>query len=111
MASAWRGGFHHNRAAFPYGDQASEHEPPEWLAFCRQLANMRAEPTKASYSSFKMADPKIGDDLFDAAMAAVYALLTRGLADAPAVIETRKVSRQSLLGLPAGMQTIDRMAA
>lgn len=111
MASALREGFHHNRAAFPYVDQASEHEPPEWVSFCRQLANMRAEPTKSSYSSFKMADPKIGDDLFDAAMAAVYALLTRGLADAPAVIETRSVSRQSLLGLPAGMQTIDRMAA
>lgn len=111
MASALREGFHHNRAAFPYVDQADDTEPPEWLAFCRQLANIRAEPTKNSYSSFKMADPKIGDDLFDAAMAAVYALLTRGLADAPAVIETRKVSRASLLGLPAGMQTIDRIAA
>lgn len=101
MASALREGFHHNRAAFPFVDQADDSEPPEWIAFCRQLANIRAEPTKASYSSFKMADTKIGDDLFDACMAAVYALLTRGLADAPAVIETRKVSRAELLGLPA----------
>jgi hypothetical protein len=100
MASALREGFHHNRAAFPFVDQADDREPPEWLAFCRQLANIKAEPTKSSYSSFKMADEKIGDDLFDAAMAAVYAMLTRGLADAPAVIETRKVSRASLLGLP-----------
>lgn len=106
MASALREGFHHNRAAFPFVDQADDREPPEWVAFCRQLANMRAEPTKASYSSFKMADSKIGDDLFDAAMASVYALLTRGLADAPAVIETRKVSRASLLGLPAGMHRL-----
>lgn len=106
MASALREGFHHNRAAFPFVDQASDDEPPEWVAFCRQMANMRAEPTKASYSSFKMADDKIGDDLFDAAMAAVYALMTRGLADAPAVIETRKVSRASLLGLPAGMHRL-----
>lgn len=111
MASALREGFHHNRAAFPFCDQADDREPPEWIAFCKQLANIKAEPTQASYSKFKMADPKTGDDLFDAAMAAVYALLTRGLADAPAVIETRKVSRQSLLGLPRGMETIDRMAA
>lgn len=111
MASALREGFHHNRAAFPFVDQADDHEPPEWVAFCRQLANMRAEPTKSSYSSFKMADPKIGDDLFDAAMAAVYALLTRGLADAPAVIETRKTSRANLLGMAGGMETIDRLAA
>lgn len=110
MASALREGFHHSRAAFPFVDQADETEPPEWISFCRQLANMVAEPTKSSYSSFKMADEKIGDDLFDAAMAAVYALLTRGLADAPSVIETRKVSRTSLLGLPAGLQTIDRLA-
>ncbi len=103
MASALREGFHHNRTAFPFVDQADDTEPPEWVLFCRQLANLRAEPTKASYSSFKMADTKIGDDLFDAAMAAVYAMMTRGLADAPAAIETRKVSRASLLGLPAGM--------
>ena len=111
MASALREGFHHNRAAFPFVDQADEREPPEWIAFCRQLANIKAEPTKSSYSSFKMADPKIGDDLFDAAMAAVYALLTRGLADAPAVIETRKTSRANLLGMAGGMETIGRLAA
>jgi hypothetical protein len=101
MASALREAFHHNRAAFPYVDTANEREPEEWLAFVRQMGNMKAQPTQASYSSFKMVDTKIGDDLFDAAMAAVYALLTRGLADAPAVIETRRVSRESLLGLPA----------
>lgn len=106
MADALRQGFHHNRAAFPFVDQADDSEPPEWVAFCRQLANIRSEPTKASYASFKMADSKIGDDLFDAAMAAVYALMTRGLADAPAVIETRKVSRANLLGLPAGMHRL-----
>jgi hypothetical protein len=68
------------------------------LAFMRQLGNMKALPTQASYSSFQMVDQKIGDDLFDAACAAVYALLTRGLADAPAVIQQRKATRESLLG-------------
>ena len=100
MASAVREAFHSNRAAFPYVDTNDDREDPEWLSFVRQLGNMKAEPTQASYSSFKMADRKIGDDLFDAACAAVYALLTRGLADAPAVIQQRRVSRESLLALP-----------
>lgn len=101
MASAVREAFHHNRAAFPYVDTGDEHEAPEWLAFVRQMGNMKAEPTKASYSSFKMADPKIGDDLFDAACAGVYALLTRGLADAPSVIQTRTMTREQMLALPS----------
>ncbi len=110
MASAVREAFHHNRAAFPYVDTASDREPAEWLAFVRQLGNMRAEPTQASYSSFKMVDTKTGDDLFDATCAGVYALLTRGLADAPAVIQQRRVSRESLLGLPGNAHEM-RLAA
>jgi hypothetical protein len=98
MASAVREAFHHGRAAIPYVDTGWDGEAPEWLALVRQLGNMKAVPTKASYSSFQMADQKIGDDLFDATMAAVYALLTRGLEDAPAVIQSRKVGREQLLG-------------
>lgn len=102
MASELRSVFHHNRAAFPYVDTNDETEPPEWLAFCRQLGNVKALPTKVSYSSFKMADPKKGDDLFDAACAAVHALVTRGMPDsAPAAIEQRKSTREALLGEPA----------
>jgi hypothetical protein len=98
MASAVREAFHHGRAALPYVDTGWDREAPEWLALVRQLGNMKAVPTKASYSSFQMADTKVGDDLFDATMAAVYALLTRGLEDAPAVIQSRKVGREQLLG-------------
>ncbi|MBL8386992.1 MAG: hypothetical protein JNK17_02025 [Hydrogenophaga sp.] len=101
MASALREVFHHNRAAYPYVDTASDDEPEEWLAFGRQLANMKAVPTQASYSSFQMVDQKRGDDLFDAACAAIYAQLTRGLADAPAVIEHRRMSRENMLGMPS----------
>ena len=104
MASAVREVFHQNRAAYPYVDMLDDAEPPEWRAFVRQLNNMKALPTKASYSSFKMVDSKIGDDFFDAACAGVYALLTRGLADAPTVIHQRKASREDLLALPAGMR-------
>lgn len=100
MASALREAFHHNRAAFPYVDTNDPSEPEEWLAWMRQLNNMKAEPTKSSYSSFSMVDQKVGDDLFDAACAAIYALLTRGLADTPAVLQTRKRNREDLLGMP-----------
>ncbi|HYE71583.1 MAG TPA: hypothetical protein VD932_08690 [Aquabacterium sp.] len=108
MASAVREIFHHGRAAFPYVDMMDDREPAEWQAFVRQLGNMRAEPTRASYSSFKMADPKIGDDLFDATCAAVYALITRGLADTPTTIQSRSVSRADLLALPSGMGSLVR---
>lgn len=101
MASALREAFHHGRAAMPYVDTGFDGEAPEWLTFVRQLGNMKAVPTKASYSSFQMADTKIGDDLFDAACAAVYALLTRGLEDAPTVIQSRGMTRDEMLGLPA----------
>lgn len=98
MASAVREVFHHGRAAIPYVDTGFDREDPDWLALVRQLGNMKALPTKASYSSFQMADQKIGDDLFDAMCAAVYAMLTRGLEDAPAVIQSRTVGRGELLG-------------
>jgi len=98
MASAVREAFHHGRAAIPYVDTGWDGEAPEWLALVRQLGNMKAVPTKASYSSFQMADQKVGDDLFDAMCAGVYALLTRGLEDAPAVVQSRKVGREQLLG-------------
>lgn len=106
MASALREAFHHGRAAMPYVDTGWELEADEWLSFVRQMGNMKAVPTRASYSSFQMADQKIGDDLFDAACASVYALLTRGLEDAPAVVSARKVSRDDLLGggMPALLQ-------
>ena len=103
MASAVREAFHNNRAAFPYVDTAWEQEDKAWVTFMRQLGNMKALPTLASYSSFQMVDQKIGDDLFDAVCASVYSLLTRGLADAPAVIQQRKVSRENLLGDDSGI--------
>lgn len=103
MASAVREAFHHGRAAIPYVDTGFDGESPDWLALVRQLGNMKAVPTRASYSSFQMVDQKVGDDLFDATCAAVYALLTRGLEDAPAVVQTRKMSREEMLAGGAPM--------
>lgn len=121
MASVLRSAFHNGQAAIPYfydGAEAVREDanvvwlPPagmaglsaeeaDWVAFVRQLGNIKAEATKADYSSYKMADPKIGDDFFDAACAAVWALITRGVEAGPALIEHRTQSREQLLGLPA----------
>lgn len=98
MASMLKAAFHHGQAAIPYFDEEDKANNADWIALMRQLPNMKADPTKAGYSSFKMADPKIGDDLFDAAMAAVWALVTRGVDDVPVVIGRRTQSREDLLG-------------
>jgi len=118
MASAVRSIFHNGQAAIPYFDDEVASikaggraelsvvprisdvaaEDGDWHALVRQLANIRAEPTKATYASFKMADRKLGDDLFDAAMAAVWALATRGAIDVPTIISSHTQTREQLLG-------------
>lgn len=99
MASVLKAAFHNSQAAIAWFDEQDQRpENDDWRAFVRQLGNIKAEATKADYSSFKMAEPKFGDDLFDAACAGVWALMTRGQADAPAVIGRRTQSRETLLG-------------
>lgn len=98
MATTLRSIFNNGQAAMPFFDTEDPATPADWLAFVRQLGNIKAEPTKASYASYKMVDPKIGDDFFDAAMAGVWAQLTRGAIDVPTAIATRTQSREQLLG-------------
>lgn len=130
MASAVRRAFHNGQAAIPFLNEAAPLfergekivELPasmsaagdvagELLLLARQLNNMKATPTKASYSTFSMADPKLGDDLFDAACAGVWALETRGMADAPTVITSRTSSREQLLGTVGRLQQLERREA
>jgi len=91
--------FHGGRAAIPYFDDLdpTNAETLEIRTLVRQLGNIRPEPTKASYPSYKMVKPAVGDDYFDALMAAVWALATRGLADVPTVLLTTSHSPQQLL--------------
>lgn len=99
MASALRSAFSNGQACIPYFDTTDAHASDnDWLAFVRQLVNIKAEPTKASYASYKMADTKVGDDLFDAAMAAIWGLVVRGAVDVPPVIGSRTQTREQLLG-------------
>ena len=122
MASLLRQAFHNNQAAIPYVDDGSDAlktkndantswgpsvldvvqpESSDYAAFIRQLGNIKAEPAKNSaYNSYKMANPKVGDDMFDAACAAIMALLTAGAGTyVPSVIQTRSVSQADLLGI------------
>ncbi|EEG08245.1 conserved hypothetical protein [Pseudogulbenkiania ferrooxidans 2002] len=122
MASALRAAFHNGQAAIPYVDDGSDalraknkantHWGPssldqvqadasDWSKFIRQLGNLKAKPVQgASYNSYKMANPKFGDDLFDAASAGVWALITRGVqSHVPTVIGSRAVTPEQLLGM------------
>lgn len=99
MATAVRSIFHNGQAALPYLADFDLADPAtaDLRLLMRQLGNIKPMPTKTSYSSYKMADPKLGDDLFDAMMAAVWGLVTRGAASAPTAILTRSRSREELL--------------
>lgn len=102
MATAVRNIFHNGQAAIPYLDDhdLTDPEMADLRLLVRQIPNIKPEPTKHSYSSYKMADPKIGDDLFDALMAAVWGLVTRGAAPVATVIQVRAQSREQLLRSP-----------
>lgn len=78
-----------------------------FVDFARQLANMKATKNDApgSYASYGMVNTKIGDDGFDAGMAAIAALINRTGVDIATIIETSRKTREQLLGngMPAGM--------
>lgn len=99
MASQLRAAFHNRQAAIPsFDEEARENE--DWVRFVRQIGNVKTEATKAAYASYKMAEPKIGDDFFDAACAAIWALNNRGAIPVPTVISSRIQTRSQLLGAP-----------
>jgi len=100
MAQAVRSTFHNGQAAIPYYEDRDFHDPEvaDLLMLCKQLVNIKPEPTKANYSSYKMANSKLGDDLFDAYMAANWGLVTRGALGVPTMISTIKKTRTELLG-------------
>lgn len=98
MASALRSVFHNSQAAIPYFDD-KEPEPgyEDLHQLVRQLPNIVPVKTQSSYSSYKRANNKMNDDLFDAAMASVWGLVTAGNADVKSVIVTRTRSYDQML--------------
>jgi hypothetical protein len=66
--------------------------------FLKQLENIKSSPVKGgSYSSYKMIKKEIGDDLFDAAMASVWAHATAGQAAPPPSMLVSGLQRQQVL--------------
>lgn len=99
MAMSLRAAFHNGQAAIPYiDDKDPAAAPADWIALIRQLGNIKAAATKTSYSSYKMANARLGDDLFDAACASIWGLITRGAEFVPTIIEHRRATREQLLG-------------
>jgi len=103
MAQALRSVYNNNHAAICYVDDAEiTPETEDIKLLIRQLSNIRVEPTKASYSSYKMVKPKTGDDLFDAKMASTWGLMTRGAVSLmPTQIAVTKQSREQLMAATA----------
>jgi len=100
MAQALRSMFHNGHAAIPYIDDQDPTDPEtaDLRALVRQLPNIKPVATSQAYPKYEMVDKKLGDDLFDAAMAAVWSLATRGLEDVPTVVRHRRQTREDLLG-------------
>jgi len=100
MAQAVRGIFHNGHAACPYTDDLDDKDDcvKDFKLLYKQIVNIKPESSKAAYSTYKMVKRSIGDDLFDAFMAMVWAFATRGAGVVETVIATRKQSYQSLLG-------------
>jgi hypothetical protein len=99
MAQALRSLFSNGQVAMPYVDDLplSDPEVADMHLLQHQLPNIKKEQTSKSYASYKMANRKLGDDLFDASMAAVWAMVNRIVDDAPA---------SWLLGAPRSRQSM-----
>lgn len=99
MASAMRALFHAGQCAIAYLDDQTPDDPEtaDQRLFIRQLTNIKTVATKASYPSYKMVNDKVGDDCFDAGMAAVWGLVAGAMGEAPVVVLANKVKRQQLL--------------
>jgi len=108
MAQAVRKCFHNSMAAVPYFDDLDINDPDtaDLRTLVRQLTNIKTEHTKASYSSYKMVNTKLGDDLFDACMASVWALGSQGAAPACTVVRVRKEPQAIQQHTPGQLQRL-----
>ncbi len=103
MASSLRAAFHNSKAVISIFDEDAEDDvSKDWRDMVRQMGNIKQVPNKTgSYPSYKQVDIKIGDDFFDAACAAVWALTTRGAEAVRTIISGITQTRSQLLGQSA----------
>lgn len=100
MAQACRSLFHNKNAAVPYVDDLDlkEDAAADMKLLQKQLINIKPEATSNSYNTYVMVNKKLGDDGFDAFMASVWGLATRGAGTISTVVSVVKKSREQLLG-------------
>lgn len=101
MATGVQAAFQNNRVVLPYIDDR-EDDPyvSDLLLLQKQLVNIKAESTSKTYASYKMVRKQIGDDLFDACMAAFWGLITRGAQAVRTTILLGQTRRENLLDAP-----------
>ena len=97
MATSVQALFYNRRAVLPYLDGLEDPALTDLQWLQSQITNIRAEATSKTYASYKMVKKAVGDDLFDAFMAAVWALVTRGAMAMQTVILTTQRTREQLL--------------
>jgi len=92
--------FHRDLAVLPYVDDRDDDPLSQDIAtLARQVVNIKPSPVKASsYNTYSMVNKKLGDDLFDAYMAMVWAFATRGAGKVPTVVSSQAKTREQLLG-------------
>ena len=110
MAQAARSVFHQQHCAIPYFEDLEDDGSgvvDDFKLLLKQLVNIKPVPTSQSYSSYVMANKKIGDDLFDAFIAMVWAFATRGAGSVKTIIQVASQSMESLLGQPNYLPELD----
>lgn len=101
MASALRIAFSNKYAVLPYIDDIDPGTDPladDMRLLQRQLSNIKTEATSKAYPTYKMVKKSLGDDLFDAAMASVWGLVTRGIVQTVTTLTQSTTTRAALLG-------------
>jgi hypothetical protein len=101
MASAVKSAFSNKYMAMPYVDDIDPGTDPaadDMRLLQRQCGNIKAIPTSKAYQSYQMIKRSLGDDLFDAMMAAVWGLVTRGIVQSNTIIASSRKTRADMLG-------------
>lgn len=104
MATALRAFFHGNYAVLPLIDDQTQSLTSDTVrdmrVLIRQLSNIKSAPTKTTYDSYVTVNHKVGDDMFDAAMASVWGLIVRAAPEPPTVVLTSRIDTQRHLTGP-----------
>jgi len=102
MAQAVRSSYHDKKAVVPYLDDIEGDDPAvsDMRLLVKQTLNIKPEASLANYAIYKMANKKIGDDLFDADMASQWGFVTRGADIVPGVVVTSAHSHAELMQRP-----------